>query len=31
MKILVKEDEKIETIEVEQNSKIDDIYNQINR
>ena len=31
MKILIKEDENIETIEVDQNSKIDDIYNQINR
>ena len=31
MKILIKEDEKTDTIEVDQNSKIDDIYNQINR
>ena len=31
MKILIKEDENTDTIEVDQNSKIDDIYNQINR
>ena len=31
MKILIKEDENIDTIEVDQNSKLDDIYNQINK